>query len=250
MLADDGTTGDERSAMVPARACKVLALVVLFVTSLSGCATLLKGSGDPLRITSTPTAATVTLNGVEIGTTPIQMRVPAKDLQLLRFSKDGYRSSTVAVSGSVGSGWVILDILCGLVPVIVDAATGSWYTRDREIVHVTMQNAGGSIADTAAASGEVGPPSDVRTVVIDAGKKVSVMGGKVTIGFGANSVWEPSLGFTGIASCSKPSDKQGDVLVVKIRRGDQFTVRTVDGEPMIVRVVQERGKMVGLELSY
>jgi hypothetical protein len=31
------------------------------------------------------------------------------------------------VKGKVGVKWIVLDILGGFVPVIVDAATGNWY---------------------------------------------------------------------------------------------------------------------------
>lgn len=235
---------------MPARACSVSAIMMILTISLSGCATLLRGSGDPMMITSAPTAATVALNGVEIGTTPIQMRLPAKDLQLLRFSKDGYRPATVAVSGSVGSGWVILDILCGLVPVIVDAATGSWYSRDRDLVHVTMQRASGASPDSAGADSEMLAPSGAGAMTIEAGKSIGVMDDKVTISFGRNSLWDPSLGFTGVGSCSKSSSRDHDKLIVKIRRGDEFTVTTMDGQAIIVRVIKEWGKGVNLEVRY
>ena len=42
------------------------------------------------------------------------------------------------MSRSVGIGWVILDILGGLVPLIVDTATGDWFMLDTEHVNVIM----------------------------------------------------------------------------------------------------------------
>jgi hypothetical protein len=31
-----------------------------------------------------------------------------------------------------GGGWIVLDVLAGLVPVIIDAATGEWSSVDEE----------------------------------------------------------------------------------------------------------------------
>lgn len=53
------------------------------------------------------------------------------------FRKEGYRDKTYRVTRSAGVGWVILDILGGLAPLIVDAATGDWL--DTDDVNVVMQ---------------------------------------------------------------------------------------------------------------
>jgi len=39
----------------------------------------------------------------------------------------------------VGAGWVILDILGGLIPVIVDAATGDWHYLDQTNVNAALE---------------------------------------------------------------------------------------------------------------
>ncbi len=42
------------------------------------------------------------------------------------FRKEGYKEASCTLMRSTGAGWVILDILGGLIPVAIDAATGSW----------------------------------------------------------------------------------------------------------------------------
>jgi len=41
-------------------------------------------------------------------------------------------------------GVVVLDVVLGIVPVIVAAATGAWYRLSPELSHVSLQRAGAS----------------------------------------------------------------------------------------------------------
>jgi hypothetical protein len=52
---------------------------------------------------------------------------------------DGYKSKTYNVTNHVGAGWIVLDVLCGLVGVIIDAATGSWYELDQKNINVILE---------------------------------------------------------------------------------------------------------------
>ena len=63
---------------------------------------------------------------------------PSGKEHTIAFRKDGYKERTYQVSRSVGIGWVILDILGGLAPLIVDAATGDWFMLDTDHVNVIM----------------------------------------------------------------------------------------------------------------
>ncbi len=36
------------------------------------------------------------------------------------------------ITNHVGAGWIILDVLAGRVPFVVDAATGAWYSLDQK----------------------------------------------------------------------------------------------------------------------
>ena len=56
----------------------------------------------------------------------------------ITFRKDGYKDKSYQVSRSVGFGWIVLDVLGGLVGIIVDAATGDWFMLDTDHVNVIM----------------------------------------------------------------------------------------------------------------
>ena len=53
-------------------------------------------------------------------------------------SKDGYETGYATLTNRVGAGWVILDILSGLVPIVVDAVTGAWGGLSPDTVHLVL----------------------------------------------------------------------------------------------------------------
>ncbi|GAB6283619.1 MAG: hypothetical protein STSR0008_24030 [Ignavibacterium sp.] len=115
-------------------------VLILFVTFLfTSCATLFKGSTDTVAFSSDPTSAKVYVNGSLLGTTPVQLELKSKNSYTIEFKKDGYETKTVVLNNSVGGGWIVLDILGGLLPVVIDAATGNWYSLDQEHVNAVLE---------------------------------------------------------------------------------------------------------------
>ena len=62
--------------------------------------------------------------------------------QTITVNKDGFREASCTVATGVGAGWVILDILGGLVPLIIDAATGEWRSISDAPCNVTLATEG------------------------------------------------------------------------------------------------------------
>jgi hypothetical protein len=56
----------------------------------------------------------------------------------ITFRKAGHHDVTCMIGNSVGAGWVILDILGGLVPIIIDAVTGDWNSLDKNACTATL----------------------------------------------------------------------------------------------------------------
>ena len=113
-------------------------LTLLLFTALTGCATLLGPTTHPLAITSEPHGAEVYVNGFKMGNTPVELSLKADKSYTIEFRKPGYETVTRIVNTKVGAGWVILDVICGLVPVIIDAATGSWNAFDQDVVNAAL----------------------------------------------------------------------------------------------------------------
>ena len=94
---------------------------------LLGCATILAGKG-PVEVptATTPPGADVYLDGNRLGTTPVKVQVERKKSHTLVFKQAGYKDASCVLEKSTGAGWVILDIISGFVPIVVDAVTGDW----------------------------------------------------------------------------------------------------------------------------
>ena len=113
--------------------------VVLLVLQLTGCATLFKGTHSKVDFSSQPPGADVYVNGTLMGKTPIQLKLVSKETYTIEFRKEGFHTVTRTITNKVGVGWIVLDVLTGLVPVIVDAATGAWYQLDQKNVDAVLQ---------------------------------------------------------------------------------------------------------------
>ena len=61
--------------------------------------------------------------------------------------KEGYYDRTEQVTRFVGFGWIVLDILTGLVPLIIDMATGDWNMLETETLVVAMEKTEGASAE-------------------------------------------------------------------------------------------------------
>lgn len=117
---------------------KIIAIIVICVF-VASCATLFKGTQEEIRFGSDPQRAEVWINGVKMGETPFSVKLESKKTYTIEFRLEGYESVVKNISNKIGAGWIILDILAGLVPVIIDAATGAWYSLDQKNVDAVLR---------------------------------------------------------------------------------------------------------------
>lgn len=118
---------------------KILVFAVAAILFTGGCATLFKGNSSKLDVNSDPQGAQVYVNGNLMGETPVNIKLESKRTYSIEFKKEGFRTKTVNIQNHVGAGWIILDVITGLIPVIVDAATGSWYDLDQDHVNAILE---------------------------------------------------------------------------------------------------------------
>ncbi len=99
-------------------------LPLVALALLSGCATLFAHDTTTVMVQIAP-GQTVTVDGAPAGTSPTQVTVASHvDHQIVV----GDRSCKLVAS--VGAKWVVLDVLAGLVPLVIDVATGSWRSAE------------------------------------------------------------------------------------------------------------------------
>jgi hypothetical protein len=103
---------------------------ILTILAVMGCATIFSPGPDPVAFRSEPDGVHVIVNAQEMGTTPITLRLEPDKQYTITFRKEGYEDATTSLTTHVQAGWVILDILAGVVGVAVDAATGKWKAFD------------------------------------------------------------------------------------------------------------------------
>ncbi len=104
------------------------------VAALSGCASIMNGTRQAVGISSSPTAAAVTVNGAPYGKTPVVAELPRKDNHVVRIELEGYQPFEATLTRSV-SGWVWGNIAFGgLIGLAVDAISGGLYKLTPEQV--------------------------------------------------------------------------------------------------------------------
>ncbi len=114
-----------------------LLLLVLLSLANAGCATLLKGDTSTMQIEGLPDDAVVeTADGINVvRQRGLTARKPLTDEVVLSVT-DPARTVRVSSGGTVtqlpakrfvGKGWLVLGILTGFLPLVIDAATGNWY---------------------------------------------------------------------------------------------------------------------------
>ena len=52
--------------------------------------------------------------------------------------REGHQDFTCVLETGIPSKWVVLDILGGLLPVIIDAATGDWKELQTDVCNATL----------------------------------------------------------------------------------------------------------------
>lgn len=119
---------------------KLILVVMAFSFVLySGCATIFSGSNAEISFDSEPQGAKVLVNGANEGTTPVKLKLNKGNEYKIEFVKDGYQNKTMRMTYGLGTGWLILDILSGLLGVIIDAATGNWNEFDISSYKATLE---------------------------------------------------------------------------------------------------------------
>jgi hypothetical protein len=101
-------------------------LLIGAVLGMSGCAAVLGSHQKDFALHSTPPGADVYLDGNRLGTTPVRVKLDNHRTHTFVYKRAGFKDGSCTLAKGTGAGWVIFDILTGLVPIIIDAATNSW----------------------------------------------------------------------------------------------------------------------------
>lgn len=138
----------------------VWAVVGACAISVTGCATVTRGSKDAWSINSDPQGAKVeTSNGMQCAATPCAIRMSRKSEFTATVSKPGYKPATVQVThktAGAGAAGVAGNVLVGgLIGIGVDAVSGASQDLTPNPAFVTLEkeevkSAGAATTTTAA----------------------------------------------------------------------------------------------------
>ena len=130
---------------------KVAFATSVLALALTGCASIINGSTQPVAIQSVPDGATVSVTnsaGVKVhnGTTPLTVTLNRgagyfkSESYTIVVEKDGFERKEMTITGTV-NGWYIGNILFGGVigMLAVDPATGAMYSLP-DTVNATLEN--------------------------------------------------------------------------------------------------------------
>jgi hypothetical protein len=120
----------------------IFALSFLFCTILlfTRCATLIHGSRQDVSFSSNPSRAFVSIDNVEMGTTPVTLRLKRNMHHAVVIKLDGYQPYETILTRKV-SGWLAGNILFGgLIGIVVDAAGGGMYKLTPDQIQAELRN--------------------------------------------------------------------------------------------------------------
>ncbi|MGH7513234.1 MAG: PEGA domain-containing protein [Gemmatimonadales bacterium] len=130
---------------------------------LAGCAAIFGSKQKNFDLRSNPDGAEVFLDGARLGTTPFKVNLSNQKEHAFVFRKEGFKEVTCTLSKGTGGGWVVADILLGLVPVIIDAATSSWSQTQGDSCMASFEPVAPSVSAAPAAAPRPATADAVRT---------------------------------------------------------------------------------------
>lgn len=122
---------------------KICLIALMATMLLSGCATIFSGTKAKITVKDgTPSKAKVYRNGVYMGETPTSFKIPKKafgEKSEIEIRAEGYKPLLIQIDKRVQAGFIVLDILTGIVELVVDFATGAIYTPDPKTIRYNLE---------------------------------------------------------------------------------------------------------------
>ena len=117
----------------------LILVATLLISSLSGCATIVNGTSQKIRVTSDPSGAVLVVDGRDSYTTPVKLRLERRRDHLLEFSKEGYEGQKIKLMHVISEVVVGNTLLGGPVGWVFDIFAGSQYKLVPNPVHAELK---------------------------------------------------------------------------------------------------------------
>ena len=116
---------------------KKIILFTFLLFLLSSCATIFTGTTETIQFDSNVKGATVEMDGVEVGKTPMTMKVKKSFNGVMSVSADGYETKRFELQKSFNS--IAILNLFGILQWGIDLATGAINKFDRKGYDITLE---------------------------------------------------------------------------------------------------------------
>jgi len=111
-------------------------LCLLGLIGLTGCASIVHGGPDSVKFTSDPTGATVTIDGVSVGQTPVIAQVARKS-KSVTYTLSDYDQASAPLDRKLNP-WIFGNIVFGgIIGLVVDMATNNHMEANGEM-HINL----------------------------------------------------------------------------------------------------------------
>lgn len=122
----------------PTNARALVALSSLL--ALGACGTIMHGTSQDVGISSSPTGATIKIDGMTGATTPFVAKLSRKESHIVHIEAPGYAPADLTITRGT-SGWVWGNLVFGgLVGLAVDAISGGLYKLSPDQLTSTLAN--------------------------------------------------------------------------------------------------------------
>ena len=111
-------------------------LVLAMVTS--GCATILDGSSQPVNFNSSPNGARIYVNGMEVGTTPLNMLTKRSKTTMILAKKNGYEDQSLVLQTKVNAYFWGNILAGGFLGSTTDEVSGAMIEYSPNMYHITL----------------------------------------------------------------------------------------------------------------
>ena len=132
---------------------KILNLIVITFTFvfLTGCASIISGRHQTVTFTSNPDDAVVTIDGKQLGKTPLTAQLDRKSgAQVVTLEKSGYKPVTFQLKATV-NGWFFGNLIFGgLLGSSTDSSTGAINAYSQDMFNFTLNPIGASTLPPSA----------------------------------------------------------------------------------------------------
>lgn len=118
---------------------KAIILLLLLSFAVYSCATIVNGTEQQVSFSSNPSGANVSINGQDVGKTPLSTDLKRKETHFVKIELDGYNPYEMTFVRKV-SGWAWGNILLGgFIGLAIDAHQGGMYKLNPEQVMAELK---------------------------------------------------------------------------------------------------------------